>query len=70
MPAIYAHAGIADYWIVNLVDRVIEVHRDLTVVELPKRRGIYRSIEMVTPGAALAPLAAPTAEIAVSDLLP
>lgn len=26
--AIYAQAGIADYWIVNLRDRVVEVHRD------------------------------------------
>ncbi|MBM4440226.1 MAG: Uma2 family endonuclease [Candidatus Rokubacteria bacterium] len=24
----YARAGIADYWIVNLVDRVVEVHRE------------------------------------------
>ena len=26
--AAYARAGIADYWIVNLIDRVLEVHRD------------------------------------------
>jgi len=26
--SLYARAGIADYWIVNLVDRVLEVYRD------------------------------------------
>src|SRR5689334_16415225 len=26
--AAYARSGIADYWIVNLVDRVLEVHRE------------------------------------------
>ena len=26
--SLYARAGIADYWIVNLVDRVVEVYRD------------------------------------------
>jgi hypothetical protein len=26
--SLYACAGIADYWILNLVDRVVEVYRD------------------------------------------
>lgn len=26
--AVYARGGIADYWIVNLLDRVVEVHRE------------------------------------------
>jgi hypothetical protein len=26
--SLYARAGIADYWIVNLVDHVVEVYRD------------------------------------------
>ena len=34
----YARAGIADYWIVNLVDRVLEVHRE------PARPGPARQI--------------------------
>src|SRR4051812_19404596 len=31
--SLYARAGLADYWIVNLVDRVIEVYRDPVVDE-------------------------------------
>ena len=26
--SLYAHAGVADYWILNLVDRVLEVYRE------------------------------------------
>lgn len=26
--SLYARAGVADYWIVNLVDQVLEVYRD------------------------------------------
>src|SRR5262249_3513893 len=36
-PGIYAEAGIADYWVVNLVERTIEVHRE------PKA-GAYQAI--------------------------
>jgi len=62
---VYARAGVRDYWIVNLVDRVLEVRR------LPDRRGrTYRSIETLRAPAAIAPLAAPRARIAVADLLP
>src|SRR5215470_6893012 len=53
--AAYARARIPDYWIVNLIDRVLEVHRE------PMRPG---------PDARVTPLAAPSAGIAVADLLP
>jgi Uma2 family endonuclease len=64
---IYAKAGIADYWIVNLVDRVLEVHRD---PERAGRRWRYRSIETLAPDGEVSPLAAPGARIRVADLLP
>jgi Uma2 family endonuclease len=64
----YARAGIADYWIVNLIDRVLEVHRE------PYRRGerrwSYRSVQTLGAQEAVTPLAAPAARIAVGDLLP
>ena len=66
----YAHAGIADYWIVNLVDRQLEIYRDpqpdagRPVVSLRRRDDRNRR-----DGHAI-PLASPTARIAVSDLLP
>ena len=51
---LYARAGFADYWIVNLIDRRIEVHRD------PAPTG-YRSVVSLAPGDEVAPLAAPAA---------
>jgi Uma2 family endonuclease len=65
---LYARARIADYWIVNLVDRVVEIHRDPTPGR--DRRGRYRVVTMARPGESIVPLAAPVARIAVDDLLP
>lgn len=64
----YARAGIADYWIVNLVDRVVEVYRD-PGVDRPRRFG-YRSARVVRPDEALSPLALPSAAIPVGRFLP
>lgn len=63
----YARAGIADYWIVNLVHRQLEVFRDpLTRPE----SALYRTTQILLPGDSLAPLFAPDAPVAVTDLLP
>src|SRR5215831_9339935 len=64
---LYARAGVGDYWIVNLVDRVLEVHRSPTG---PRPRPVYADIRRIDPSASIAPLAAPTARIVVADLLP
>ncbi len=64
---VYARAGIPEYWLVNLADRAVEVHRE------PGRdaRGWrYRSVERAEPPAILRALAAPTVPIRVADLLP
>ena len=68
--AIYARAGIGDYWIVNLVDGVVEVYRE-PAPSGPHRRGwTYRSVEQFRDGAIVTPLAAPLARIEAADLLP
>jgi Uma2 family endonuclease len=64
---VYARAGIADYWIVNLGDRVIEVHRDPVVVG---RRWRYRAVTTVPADERVVPLAAPFSSLLVADLLP
>jgi len=58
---LYAEAGIQDYWIVNLVERAIEVRRDL-------EGGRYRSLRSFGPGEAVRPLEAPTARLAFDDV--
>ncbi len=68
--SLYARAQVPDYWIVNLVDHVLEVHRDRT----PSAGAPYdwRFSTLLRLGAAdsISPLAAPHARIAVADLLP
>jgi Uma2 family endonuclease len=60
----YARANVLDNWIVNLVDRRIEVHRD------PTPDLGYQTVQNFLPGESLAPLAAASASIAVDDILP
>ncbi len=66
----YARAGIADYWIVNLVDRVVEVHREPARPGPARRRWGYAAIQTLGADGVIAPLAAPGAGIGVADLLP
>lgn len=68
--SLYARAGIGDYWIVNLVEQVLEVYRE--PVPAPHARYGARFAATMTLGAGnhVTPLAAPTAAILVADLLP
>ncbi len=65
---IYARAGLADYWIVNLIDRVVEVYRD--PLSAGRRRSHYRAVTTASADERLVPLAAPFSSILVADLLP
>ncbi|MHB2015571.1 MAG: Uma2 family endonuclease [Candidatus Xenobia bacterium] len=67
--SIYARAGIGEYWILNLVDRLLEVHREPAALEQPFGHQ-YRSIVRLGPEASIAPLAAPEHVLRVADLLP
>ena len=66
----YARGGIDDYWIVNLVDRVLEVHRGPARRETARPRWGYASIATLRAHDFVTPLAAPAARIPVADLLP
>lgn len=66
----YARAGIADYWIVNLIDRILEVHREPVRPGPARRHWGYAAIETLGAGVIVSPLAAPLARISVADLLP
>lgn len=68
--SLYARAGIADYWILNLVDEVLEVYR-LPVLSASHRYGWkYRNVRLLKRNAVVSPLAAPRARIRVAELLP
>jgi Uma2 family endonuclease len=66
---VYARAGIADYWIVNLIDRVVEIHREPRAA--PAAHGWhYGSMRLARPGESITPLALPNARLRVIELLP
>ena len=66
---LYARAGLADYWVVNLVDRVVEVHREPEPDASAPFGWRYRSISVLGPDATVSPLAAPHAGVRVSDVV-
>lgn len=67
---LYARAGVTDYWIVNLRDRVLEVHRAPRRRSRPQDGPRYARTEILRAPATVTPLAAPDAQIPVADLLP
>lgn len=68
--SLYAKNAVPDYWVVNLVDVQLEIHRDpIEQPSMPFGFG-YRSRTIYVPGDTVAPLHAPTSSIQVSDLFP
>jgi Uma2 family endonuclease len=67
--SLYARAGVQDYWVVNLVGRVLEIYRDPEPDALALYGWRYRSVTTLAPPALAAPLAFPSGPIAVADLL-
>lgn len=67
----YAAAGVEDYWIINLPDRVVEVYRDPVPDATAEFGHRYGSLVTLRPGDLVIPLAAGKGPlIAVADLLP
>lgn len=66
--AIYARAGIPEYWIVNLVEHRLEIYRDpIGSAGQPAR---YQVSRKAAPTEVVSPLSVPHVSIAVTDLLP
>jgi Uma2 family endonuclease len=68
--SLYARAGIPEYWIVNLVDRIVEMFRDPEPDATARYGWRYRSVTPVTPPGVVTPLAFASSHIEVADLLP
>jgi Uma2 family endonuclease len=60
--ALYADAGISEYWVIDVNGRRIEVYRG-------PASGNYKQRLIMQPGESIAPLAFPDLTIAVSDVL-
>jgi Uma2 family endonuclease len=61
--ALYARFGIPEYWIVDLIERLVEVYRSPQGPD-------YREQRVLTDADSIAPFGPPAAVIAVADLLP
>lgn len=68
--SLYARAGLADYWIVNLLDRRLEVYRQPVRDAAAPFGWRYGTALALEPADRVAPLAVPTASTTVADLLP
>jgi Uma2 family endonuclease len=68
--SLYARARVEDYWIVNLVDRVLEVYRQPLVDTSAPFGWRYASHQTLRPGSSIVPIAAPGSAVLVDDLLP
>lgn len=60
---LYARAGIAEYWVVDVVGRRIVVHRD-------PRDGFYQAVTSHHVGQSIEPLSAPGKFFSVDDAFP
>lgn len=68
--SLYAKAGIADYWIINLSKRQLEVYRH-PLADADAIYGFsYGHSMILKPGETIAPLVKPKVLIAVSQLFP
>jgi Uma2 family endonuclease len=68
--SLYAAAGIPEYWLLNLVDRQLEIYRDPGALPGARYGFGYRTRSIALPGEAVdAPVPA-SARVAVDDLLP
>src|SRR2546430_5069747 len=67
--SLYARAGIVDYWIVNLVDRILEAYRDPGADVTAPYGWRYMSVERFTPPSSVAPIGVPATPIPVAALL-
>jgi Uma2 family endonuclease len=67
--SLYARGGIEDYWIVNLIDRLLEVYR----APAPDPAGFYGwsygTVEQYARQGTVTLLALPVVRIPVSDLV-
>ncbi len=68
--SLYARGGVAEYWILNLVDRTLEVYREPAALPDARYGWGYRVTPAYGPDDHIAPLAAPRARLRIADLLP
>jgi Uma2 family endonuclease len=67
---LYAASGIADYWVVDLNNRLLIIHRDPRPDTTNPFGASYATVNAFPTGQGVSPLAAPHASVNVADLIP
>ena len=68
--SLYARAGVVDYWLVNLVNDVVEVHRKPVADPAAPYGWRFATLTRLDRGRHITPLVAPDVLVPVADLLP
>lgn len=68
--SLYASAGVADYWVVDVAGRKVEVFRDPRPDGAQPFGAKYASATAFGPGDDITPLAGPGGSVPVAELLP
>ncbi len=68
--SLYAAAGVADYWVVDVAGRTVEVFRDPRPDASSPFGATYASVTAFGPGDAVTLLAGPGGAVPVAELLP
>ena len=68
--SLYARAGVADYWIVKVLDRQVEVCRDPAPEAQARYGWAYRDVRSYASGDQISPLALPRVAVPVADIVP
>jgi Uma2 family endonuclease len=67
---LYSISGVPEYWIVNINDRTLELHRDPLPGGGSPEGPAYATVRVLAAEAKISPLAAPNISATVADLLP
>ncbi len=68
--SLYASAGVKDYWVLSIPDRVLIVHRQPIRAAASKHGWAYAEVRRFAAGEQVAPVAIPTAKVDPAQLLP
>ncbi|MBW3637593.1 MAG: Uma2 family endonuclease [Armatimonadetes bacterium] len=68
--SLYAQAGVVDYWVIDIPNRLVHVHRTpLISPALPNGAG-YQTVTRLTENDLISPLASPQNSFSVAEILP
>lgn len=67
---LYARANLPDHWLLNLIDRQLEIRRQPTPDPDRQGRWTYQSVTIIPTTGHASPLGRPDSPLSVADLLP